>query len=325
MSDGPALALIGCGTVGDLHRERLLAAGARIVAISDPDADALSQMAARLPRRPRLFRSEQDLLAAELAEGVVLCTPHGLHAAQIDAALDAGVSVLCEKPFVADAALARALVEKARAKKKTLYVAFTRRGRGHARFLESAARRIGPLRHAQILRSQPWLARHRHTWRVHADAGGGFLLDNGASMIDLLARLLSEPCVDAESVLRRRGGVEVDVECEARLAFASGTTAGLTLLGDCPETTERILLFGEGGTAAWSLREDAPTELYVRPVDGPTEIGDPADYRTLSPDEAFVSALSGSENNAPDSLHDAATALPAIEIVERLLTDARWE
>ncbi|MGC4044338.1 MAG: Gfo/Idh/MocA family oxidoreductase [Armatimonas sp.] len=144
MSSHPRIAIIGCGQVGNIHRERLLAAGADIVAISDPDADALSRLASRLPRRPKLFRSETDLLASELAEGVVLCTPHGQHAAQIDACLDAGVSVLCEKPFVAESVEARRLVEKAEALGKTLYVSFTRRGRGHARFLEQAARRIGP-------------------------------------------------------------------------------------------------------------------------------------------------------------------------------------
>src|SRR5688572_25245027 len=62
------IAIVGCGTVGDLHRERLSSeAGVEIVAICDPDADALARMAERLPRRPRLFRSEQDLLAAGVA------------------------------------------------------------------------------------------------------------------------------------------------------------------------------------------------------------------------------------------------------------------
>lgn len=318
----PRLALIGCGFVGDLHRERLLAAGAELVALSDPDADALARLAAKLPRRPKLFRSETDLLDGIALDGAVVCTPHGFHAAQIDACLDAGVSVLCEKPFVGESATARRLVAKAIEKNKTLYVSYTRRGRGHARFLEQAARRIGPIRHVTVLRTQPWLERHKRTWRVHSETGGGFLLDNGASLLDLLSRLMDEPCVHAEGLLRRRGGAEVDIECEARLTFASSASATLNLLGDASETTERILLFGEGGSAAWSLREDAPPELYVRPLGGPTEPGDSADHRTLSPDEAFVLALRG---ESPDLLHDAATALPAIEMVEKIRQGARWE
>lgn len=322
MSSHPRIAIIGCGLVGDIHRERLLASGAEIVAISDPDAAALSRLASRLPRRPKLFRTETDLLASELAEGAVICTPHGQHAAQIDACLDAGVSVLCEKPFVAESVEARRLVEKAETLGKTLYVSFTRRGRGHARFLEQAARRIGPIRHATLLRSQPWLEKHKRTWRVHPEAGGGFLLDNGASMLDLLSRLMDEPCVQAEGFLRKRGGAEVDIDCEACLTFASGSKATVTLLGDTPEITERILLFGEQGTAAWSLHEDATPELYVRAAGGPTENGEPADYRTLSPDAAFVMALCG---KSPEPIHHAATALPAIEMVEKIQQNARWE
>ncbi|MGC4044336.1 MAG: hypothetical protein QM758_11105 [Armatimonas sp.] len=63
-------------------------------------------------------------------------------------------------------------------------------------------------------------------------------------------------------------------------------------------------------------------KLYVRASGGPTEIGDPADHRTLSPDEAYVMALCG---GSPEPIHDAATALPAIEMVEKIQQNARWE
>ncbi|MGC4044337.1 MAG: hypothetical protein QM758_11110 [Armatimonas sp.] len=52
----------------------------------------------------------------------------------------------------------------------------------------------------------------------------------------------------------------MDIECQALLTFASSASATVTLLGDTPEITERILLFGEHGTAAWSLHEDATPE-----------------------------------------------------------------
>ena len=53
----PRIALVGCGQVGELHRERLAVESVDIVAICDPDAGALSRMAARIMPRPRLFRS----------------------------------------------------------------------------------------------------------------------------------------------------------------------------------------------------------------------------------------------------------------------------
>lgn len=324
------IAIVGCGTVGDVHRQRLIAEpDVEIVAVCDPDADALSRMAARLPRRPRLFRSEQDLLAAGVADAIVLCTPHARHAVQVRAAVGAGVHILCEKPFVTTEAEARELVARAQERGIGLFVAFTRRSRGHARFLQSVAERIGPLTHVAITRAQPWLQTHRRTWRVRADEGGGFLVDNGASMIDLLLRLVNHSTVmhiDAE--LQRHGGTDVDVRGSIRLTFLNGTRADLTFLGDATERVERIQLFGERGTAGWMLREDAPHTLYVRPDGGPSQDADAAQYRTLLPDAAFVAALRSGRGFGADTAQDmysAATAVPVVALVERIAREAVWK
>jgi predicted dehydrogenase len=321
------VALIGCGTVGELHRDRLLPEPVQIVAVSDPDSDALSRMAASVTPRPRLFRSEQDLLAAGLAEAAVICTPHSRHAEQVEASLEAGVHVLCEKPFVTEPVRARALVDLARAKALALFVAYTRRSRGHARFLLYAAGRIGPLSHVQITRTQPWRARHGRTWRMHRAEGGGFLLDNGASMLDLLLRIVDSPVSGVEGELTRAPGADVDVRASVRLSFLNGVRAELSLLGDATEETESIRLFGERGTAGWSLREDAPHDLYLRPAGGPSEAGDPAGFRTLLPDAAFVAALRSGRSFGPDTaedLYDAATALPVVDLVDRIYATAVW-
>lgn len=325
----PRVGLVGCGTVGGLHRDRLLALpGVEIVAICDPDSDALSRMAQSLPKRPRLFRSELDLLQEGMVDAVVLCTPHARHAEQIRRALDAHVHVLCEKPFVMMHEQADALVRLAREKNLALFVAYTRRSRGHANFLAQTARRIGPLTDVIITRAQPWREAHGRTWRMHESEGGGFLLDAGASMLDLLFRLVdNSPIRDAAADLSRMGGVDVDVQASVRLVFASGTRADVTLLGDATEKVERIQLFGENGTAGWLLREDFPAELYVRPAGGPTENVDAAPYRTLSPDEAFIAALKEGRDfgsNTPADLYDAASAVPVVDLVERIYREAVW-
>ena len=324
----PRIGIIGCGLVGELHRDRLLAEGADIVAISDPDANALAQMAARLPRRPRLFRSELDLLAAGVVDAVVLCTPHGRHAAQVNHALDAGVHALCEKPFVTDPAAGALLVQKATEKGLALFVAFTRRSRGHARFLQIAAHRIAPLTRIVITRAQPWLQTHRRTWRIHDGEGGGFLLDAGASMLDLLLTLIPESVTEVDALLERPNGIEVDVRGSVRLAFSGGARVEFALIGDATEKIERFQLYGENGTAGWLLREDAPHDLYVRPPGGPSEAGDPAAHRTLSPDAAFVAALRSGRGFGPDTgrdLYDAASALPVVSLIERIQTEAVWK
>ena len=323
----PRLALAGCGTVGAVHAERLVADGAQIVAICDPDAEALSRMARALPQRPQLFRSEQDLLAAGCADAIVLCTPHARHADQIAAALEAGVHVLCEKPFVTHYETGQALVQKAREKNLALFVSYTRRARGHARFLQAAVGKIGPVRFVSILRSQPWLQTHGRTWRMHEAEGGGFLRDAGASMLDLTLSLIPEPLSAASAQLYKAGTAEVDVCASVQLRFRSDARAELTLLGDATETLERIQIFGENGTAGWHQREGIPAELYVRESGCSLEVPDAATYRIPTPDKAFLAALRSGRRfdseTAPD-LYDAITALPTIALVERLYREGLW-
>ncbi len=323
----PRFALAGCGTVGAVHAQRLVAEGGQIVAICDPDAEALSRMARALPQRPQLFRSEQDLLAASCADAIVLCTPHARHADQIAAALDAGVHVLCEKPFVTHHETGVLLVQKARAKNLALFVSYTRRARGHARFLQAAVGKIGPVSFVSILRTQPWLQTHGRTWRMHESEGGGFLRDAGASMLDLTLRLIPEALGEAHAELYRAGTAEVDVCASVRLHFRGGSRAELTLLGNAPETQERITIVGENGTAGWCQREGAPTELYVKQLGHSPETAEPSAYRIPTPDIAFLTALRSGRRFDADTaadLYDAATALPTIALVERLYQDAQW-
>ncbi len=330
----PRLALVGCGQVGELHQERLKQEAVDIVAICDPDAQALSRMADRISPRPRLFRSEQDLLAAGIVDAVILCTPHALHGTQIAASLSAGVHVLCEKPFVTQAAEATQLVEQARAANLALFVAYTRRSRGHARFLAHVVDEIGPLTHIHILRAQPWLDRYLRTWRMHSGAGGGFLLDNGVSMLDLVLRLTDESSVlsaHADLVRATEGSSDVDVDIRAfiTLSLTSGVRAEMTLLGDATEKIESIRLFGENGTAGWLQREDAPAELYVRPAGKISQIQDAVPFRSPLPDAAFVQALQAGRSFADEpssnDIYNAATAIPVIELTERLYRGATWK
>ena len=279
------------------------------------------------PSAPSFFRSEQDLLASGDVDAIVLCTPHARHADQIAAALDAGVHVLCEKPFVTHHETGMALVKQARAQNLALFVSYTRRARGHARFLQAAAGRIGPVRFVSILRGQPWLQTHGRTWRMHEDEGGGFLRDAGASMLDLCLSLIPAPLSETHAELYRAGTAEVDVCASVRLWFRNQARVELTLLGNSVETQERIQLFGERGTAGWCQREGAPAELYLKESGGTQETPDPSAYRIPTPDAAFLAALrSGRRFDAETAsdLYDAATALPTISLVERLYREAEW-
>jgi hypothetical protein len=90
---------------------------------------------------------------------------------------------------------------------------------------------------------------------------------------------------------------------------------------------ERIQLYGENGSAGWMLREDAPPDLYVRPLGGPSEPARSADFRAPLPDAAFVAALRSGRSFGPDTapdLFDASSAVPLVALLERIYAEAVW-
>jgi predicted dehydrogenase len=179
------------------------------------------------------------------------------------------------------------------------------------------------------LRSQPWLQRHERTWRLRESEGGGFLLDAGASMLDMALRMVPDPTVsEAQTTLRRRSTADVDVEASVRITFSQDVQLEMTLIGDATEDIESIHLFGEKGTAGWEKREETPHALYSRVAGGPTVRGVAADFRVPLPDAQFVAALKSGrrfDDDCDDDLHGAASALPLVSLVESLYRDAEWK
>lgn len=92
-------ALVGCGRIASIHVAALRehAAQAQWVAVCDTDPAALARACEETGGRG--FRSLAELLAARLADVVVLATPSGLHPHQAVQCAQAGVHVVTEKPM----------------------------------------------------------------------------------------------------------------------------------------------------------------------------------------------------------------------------------
>jgi UDP-N-acetylglucosamine 3-dehydrogenase len=97
-----ACAVIAAGSQGRVHAQGYLAAraaGARLVAVADPDGDAAGELARDLSI-PGVYGSYADLLEAEHPDVVSICTPPALHLEVTRAAVAAGVKAIhCEKPI----------------------------------------------------------------------------------------------------------------------------------------------------------------------------------------------------------------------------------
>lgn len=107
---------IGFGIMGERLLRAALAhdpAKLTVAGAWDPSVDAMARLARDLPAVKR-FASLDELL--DNTDCVHIASPPHFHLAQLEAAVDAGVAALCEKPLAVDVAAARATLARVSAK-----------------------------------------------------------------------------------------------------------------------------------------------------------------------------------------------------------------
>jgi myo-inositol 2-dehydrogenase/D-chiro-inositol 1-dehydrogenase len=97
-----------------------------VVAVADPSADARAAASALFPSA-RLVAEPADAFELGAVEACLLATPTPLHPAQVRAAIEAGLHVLCEKPLSLDPAEAMELHHAATRAGRVLQLGFWRR------------------------------------------------------------------------------------------------------------------------------------------------------------------------------------------------------
>jgi predicted dehydrogenase len=120
-------AVVGLGRMGRFH---LAALGGveeiDVVALAEPAADALDAACTLRPGASP-YRDVADALGHDGVEACLIATPTPTHPEVVEAALEAGLHVLCEKPLALDDADARWLGDLARRRGLVLQVGFWRR------------------------------------------------------------------------------------------------------------------------------------------------------------------------------------------------------
>jgi len=233
MSHRPlGIAVIGVGQVGASHARELSLGkvrGATLIAVCDPNPEAR----AHFPSVPG-FANQSALLAAGLADAVLIATPHYDHTPLAIEALAAGLHVLVEKPLAvhkADGLKMLAAYEQ-RPKQSQLFAEMLVL-RTDPRFLRLRALiedgELGPLQRLHWVisdclrtdayyRSSGW----RATWRGE---GGGVLLNQCPHSLDLWQWLFGMPArVHAFCGFGRMHPIAVEDQVTAYLEYDSGTT-----------------------------------------------------------------------------------------------------
>ena len=128
MTDDLRIAVLGVGMMGAFHVDALSkrVRGARVTVVNDFLADTAAEVAGKVGARV-----EADPIAAindPEVDAVLVASPGAVHYEQVNACLDRGIPVLCEKPLTTDIASSYAIVQKEKALgKQLIQVGFMRR------------------------------------------------------------------------------------------------------------------------------------------------------------------------------------------------------
>ncbi len=283
-------AVIGTGNMSRGHIRRMLQQRdtTRIRVACEPSAEAWAAASAIFeeagqeppPNVPDLEHLLDEHGAA--LDAALIVTPHNLHYSQASMCLEAGVDVLLEKPMVLTGEEAVRLIETRDRTGRLLVVAFNGSMSPNVRSAVDMLRsgRIGTLQSITATVWQDWDRLTKGTWRkVPEIAGGGFLFDTGAHMLNTVVDLAGEEFVEVGAWLDNLGST-VDLLGVVMGRLASGA---LVTLHGCGRSAPGFIdsdlrVYGTQGlirTCVWGRRLEMALagETKLTPVEVPESLG----------------------------------------------------
>jgi len=268
--------------------------------------------------------SYDAVLADPAVEGVLITTPHSLHAEQVVAAARHGKHVFVEKPFSLTTADGRRATEACRRAGVVVAVGHQRRRQAASRALKRLVDEGALGRVAQVegnFSADIGFNLKPGMWRTdRAETPGGAMTNLGIHHVDTFQYLLG-PIVRVMALSRRLALTDVPIDDTTSILFefASG---GLGYLGTSwvhANRTTVITLYGTEAQA-WSEADGARLFLARRGASERTEV-------SLTPVDAVVEELAEfarcvRERGAPEVGGEVATANVAVleAIVESIET-----
>ncbi|WP_426323557.1 inositol 2-dehydrogenase [Microbacterium sp. E-13] len=157
MTDTPLrFGLIGTGRIGRVHAANVAAdPGALLAWVADPVVSAARDVAAQFGGSAT--ENSRDVIDPERIDAVIIASPTPTHVDLIEAAVDAGIPVLCEKPIDLDIARVDRLRDRVASAGVPVALGFNRRF--DPSFASARARvvagEIGPLEQLTIVSRDP--------------------------------------------------------------------------------------------------------------------------------------------------------------------------
>ncbi|HZE37243.1 MAG TPA: Gfo/Idh/MocA family oxidoreductase [Stackebrandtia sp.] len=253
------IGVIGTGNIGSDHIRRITqdCHGARVVAVSDVDADRAQAVAATVDAKT--LSSGAELIALPEVDAVLVSSSGPTHAEYVLGCLDADKPVLCEKPLATTAADCLRIVEAEQSLgRRLVQVGFMRRFDPHYRDMKRLLD-SGDLGEPLMIHCV-----HRNPFSVEAYTSQMATKDTAIHEIDIVRWLLDEEITSVQ-VLRPKG----TTHCHDHLAdpqimlfaTASGVRIDVEVFVNCQYGYDiQCETVGETGTA----KLPDPAQVLVR-------------------------------------------------------------
>jgi len=257
--------ILGCGHIaGKFANDLSLAPGSHLVASYGRDLSKAEEFSACFGGTAHADLGQ--FLSNPGIDAVYVASPHALHPEHVRACLDAGIPVLCEKPFALSRQDAEPLLELAQAKGVFLMEALWTRFLPHfcktLELLQSGA--VGT---PQLLMADfGFVATKDPASRLNDPSlGGGALWDIGIYPLFLALEYLGVPeIVKAQATL---GPTGVDLRLSMSLSYPGGAMAHL-IASFLESTPGEARLYGSAGNLLLERMFHTPTDLVVFDAQG---------------------------------------------------------
>ncbi len=263
--------ILGTGKIAEKFATALqYVSHAQLYAVGSRDKTTAENFA-RMHNIPVAYGSYNDLVNDPRIDVIYIATPHVFHAENTLLCLEAGKSVLCEKPFAMNAQQVELMINKAREKKLFLMEALW------TRFLPTILRteeliKSGTLGDIVYIQSDfgikpPFDPQGR---LFNKKLGGGSLLDIGIYPIFIALFLLGLP--DDIVSTAHIGATGVDESMSVIFKYNKGTLANLSSTFKANTPTETVIC-GTMGSIKIHRMWHMPSYLTYIPIEGiPQEI-----------------------------------------------------
>lgn len=261
--------MVGLGKMGLSHLS-ILRAHPQLDLVAGCDSTAYLTDVLSKHTGLKCYGDFDKMLAEEKLEALVVATPSKLHASMVTKALERGLQVFCEKPFVLNVSDGDRLVALAAQKNLVTQVGY------HYRFVgafQEAARivRSGALGSIHNVRAEAYgpvvLRAKGSTWRSAKNEGGGALYDYACHAIDLVNFVAGVPEAVSGVVRHSVFSKDVDDEVYCSLHYGNGGSGQLCVNWSDEsfrKMSTKISVWGTNGRVTADRQE---CQVYLREPD----------------------------------------------------------